>query len=99
MDHLQRLYRAREAEGGGVALHSGGIGRVRPRLGTSPDSEIIIQPGHTFDWKPSVTLSRAINQDATDQNRDVQLGESYLITESGVERFGSRSLEPIATHV
>lgn len=99
MNHLQELYHAHDAEGGGVALHSGGIGRVRPRLGTGPDGEIIIQPGHTFDWKPSVTLNRSRTRDAGEENRDVQLGESYLVTESGVERFGDRSLGPIATHV
>ena len=98
MEHLQEMYRAHDVEGGGVALHSGGIGRVRPRLGVSADSEIVIQPGHTFDWKPSATLNRASIRDAGNENRDVQLGESYLITESGVERFGDRSLGPIATH-
>ena len=98
MEHLAGQYRAHDAEGGGVALHSGGIGRVRPRLGVSPDSEIVIQPGHTFDWKPSVTLSRAKIRDAVAENRDVQLGESYLITERGAQRFGDRSLGPIATH-
>jgi len=98
MEHLQEMYRAHDVEGGGVALHSGGIGRVRPRLGVSPDSEIVIQPGHAFDWKPSATLNRAKIRDVVDENRDVQLGESYLITESGVDRFGDRSLSAIATH-
>ena len=98
IERLAEMYRMHDAEGGGVAVHSGGIGRVRPRLGVSPDSEIVIQPGHTFDWKPSVTLNRATIRDAVDENRDVQLGESYLITDSGVERFGDRSLQPITTH-
>ncbi len=98
MEHLAALYREHDVEGGGVALHSGGIGRVRPRLGVSPDSEIVIAPGHTFDWKPSATLNRATVRDARNENRDVQLGESYLITETGVERYGDRSMGPIATH-
>jgi Xaa-Pro aminopeptidase len=98
IERLHELYREHDVEGGGVTVHSGGIGRVRPRLGVSPDSEIVIQPGHAFDWKPSATLNRARFQDVREENRDVQLGESYLITEAGVERFGDRSLGPIATH-
>jgi Xaa-Pro aminopeptidase len=98
MGKLADLYKAHDVEGGGVALHSGGIGQARPRLGQGPDGEIVIQPGHTFDWKPSATLNRAKVRDARDENRDVQLGESYLVTATGVERFGDRSMEPIATH-
>jgi Xaa-Pro aminopeptidase len=98
MEKLADLYREHDVDGGGVALHSGGIGRVRPRLGSSPDNEIVIAPGHTFDWKPSVALSRAKVRDAREENREVQLGESYLVTDTGVERFGDRSLGPIATH-
>jgi Xaa-Pro aminopeptidase len=98
MATLADLYRKHDVDGGGVALHSGGIGQARPRLGEGPDGEIVIQPGHTFDWKPSATLNRAKMRDARDENRDVQLGESYLVTATGVERFGDRSMGPIATH-
>ena len=97
MAKLEALYRAHDVEGGGVTLHSGGIGQSRPRLGSGPDAEIVIAPGHTFDWKPSATLSRATMRDAREANREVQLGESYLVTEKGVERLGNRSMGPIAT--
>lgn len=97
MAYLAELQTAMDVEGGGVQLHSGGIGFARPRMGESPDAEIVISPGHVFDWKPSATMSRAQARDARAQNRDVQLGESYVVTARGVERLGSRSLGPIAT--
>lgn len=98
MARLAELDEEYDAEGGGVQLHSGGIGFARPRMGTSPDAEIVIAPGHVFDWKPSATLSRSRARDVGEENRDVQLGESYVVTEIGVERLGDRPLEPIATH-
>ena len=102
MDHLVALYREEhDIEGGFYALHSGGISRglSRPRGGPGfRDSEIVIQPGHSFDWKPSTILNRARIRDVGEQNRSVQLGESYLVTENGVERYGNRPLSPIATH-
>jgi len=98
MAHLAELQESMDAEGSGVQLHSGGIGFARPRMGTSPDEDIVIAPGHVFDWKPSVTLNPSRARDARPENRDVQLGESYVVTDRGVERLGSRSLGPIATH-
>lgn len=98
MARLAQLDEEYDAEGSGVQLHSGGIGFARPRMGESPDAEITIAPGHVFDWKPSATLSRAAGRDEREENRDVQLGESYIVTEIGVERLGDRPLEPIATH-
>ena len=98
LENLAEMIASHDAEGGGVAVHSGGIGFARPRLGGDPDGDIVFQPGHSFDFKPSVTLNRAQIRDAGEENRDVQLGESYRITETGVERYGDRSLRPIATH-
>jgi len=57
-----------------------------------------MQPGHTFDFKPSVTLDRAKIRDVGERNRSVQLGESILVTEKGAVRLGNRPLVPIATH-
>lgn len=95
---MEEVRQGFDAEGGGVVVHSGGIGFARPRLGGDPDREIVLQPGHSFDFKPSVILSPDQIEDASEENRDVQLGESYLITETGVERYGDRLLRPIATH-
>lgn len=95
---MEELLERHDAGGGAVVIHSGGLGVVRPRLGGGPDTEIVLQPGHSFDFKPSVILSREQIEDAAEENRDVQLGESYLVTASGVERYGDRPLGPIATH-
>jgi Xaa-Pro aminopeptidase len=83
-------------EGGGVAVHSGGIGQARPRGGR--DNEMIIQPGHVFDFKPSLALPRATIKDVGEKNRSVQLGDAILVTDKGVVRLGTRPLGPIATH-
>ena len=80
--------------GGGLSTHGAGLGYIaRPRH-PAPDeleSAIVMQAGHCFDFKPS-----------TDLNRDgavrIQLGESYVVTEKGVDRLGTRPLTPVHTH-
>ena len=76
-------------------MHSGGIGQCRVRSRPGEDQNIVMQPGHSFDFKPSVTLRRAGMVGA---GKRVQLGESILVTEQGAVRYGSRSMGPIATH-
>jgi Xaa-Pro aminopeptidase len=83
------------SEGGGVAVHSGGVGQARPRGGR--DNEMLIQPGHVFDFKPSLALQRALIKDVGERNRSVQLGDAILVTDSGAVRIGTRRFEPIAT--
>ena len=82
-------------QGGGLGVHSGGIGQCRVRSRPGEDQKIVMQPGHSFDFKPSVSLRRAGMAGA---GKRVQLGESILVTEEGAVRYGSRSMGPIATH-
>ena len=85
----------------GVVLHSSGIGNLsRPRLGPANsrgDSDIILVPGMTFDFKPALRMKRSVIQDTGRENRIVQIGEHYLITDKGPVRLGKRRLEPLAT--
>jgi Xaa-Pro aminopeptidase len=85
----------------GVMLHSSGIGSLtRPRLGPKngvKDHEIVIRPGMTFDFKPALHLNRAKLADVGAKNRDVQLGEHFLVMEQGMVRLGSRALAPLTT--
>ena len=85
----------------GVVLHSSGIGNLsRPRLGPANsrgDSDIILVPGMTFDFKPALRMKRSVIQDTGRENRIVQIGEHYLITEKGPFRLGKRDLKPMAT--
>ncbi|MEI6669486.1 MAG: M24 family metallopeptidase [Acidobacteriota bacterium] len=89
------LVEAGGAEGGGVAVHSGGMGQARPRGGR--DNEMIMQPGHVFDFKPSLALQRTAIKDVGERNRSVQLGDAILVTDTGVARLGTRRLVPITT--
>jgi Xaa-Pro aminopeptidase len=84
---------------GGVLLHSSGIGSQRPRVGptTKEDMDVLVQPGMTFDLKPTIALRREVVQDIRPKNRSVQIGEHVLVTESGAIRLGKRELRPIAT--
>ena len=50
-----------------------------------------MQPGHCFDFKPSTDLNR-------DGAVPIQLGESYVLTEKGAVRLGTRPLTPSHTH-
>jgi Xaa-Pro aminopeptidase len=85
----------------GVSLHSSGIGNLtRPRVGLKnsvKDHEIVIRPGMTFDFKPAFHLKREKAADAGARNREVQLGEHFLVTEEGMVRLGSRPLAPLAS--
>ena len=84
--------------GSGVNTHGGGIGFLsRPRQ-SAEDNLVIMQPGHTFDYKPTVTLDRAKTKDVGERNRPVQLGESIVVTDKGAVRLGTRPLVPIATN-
>jgi Xaa-Pro aminopeptidase len=103
---LVKRYAARLEELGGedssgVVLHSSGIGSLtRPRLGTKnsvKDHDIVIRPGMTFDFKPALHLVRAKMADVAVKNRDVQLGEHFLVTEQGMVRLGARTLGPLPT--
>ena len=85
----------------GVSLHSSGIGNLtRPRVGLKnsvKDHAIVIRPGMAFDFKPAFHLKREKMADAGGKNRDVQLGEHFLVTEQSMVRLGSRPLVPLTT--
>lgn len=92
-----KVFKELGERGSGTNTHGGGIGFLsRPRQ-SAQDNLVIMQPGHTFDFKPTVTLDRAKTKDVGDRNRPVQLGESILVTDRGAVRLGTRPLVPIAT--
>ena len=84
---------------GGVLLHSSGMGSQRPRVGptSKEDMDVVLQPGMTFDLKPTITMRREVIQDIRPKNRSVQIGEHVVVTESGAVRLGKRELKPLAT--
>ncbi len=93
----EKIFRELGERGGGLNTHGGGIGYLsRPRQ-SEEDYPVVMQPGHTFDFKPSVALSRATIKDVGERNRSVQLGESIVVTDKGAVRLGTRPLVPIAT--
>ncbi|MGH7831401.1 MAG: hypothetical protein ACREP8_14615, partial [Candidatus Binatia bacterium] len=102
VDHYAALLGKLQAEDrSGVVLHSSGIGNLsRPRLGPTNsrgDSDIVLVPGMTFDFKPALRMKRSAIEDVGRENRTVQIGEHFLITAKGAERLGKRELRPIAT--
>ncbi|TAJ77181.1 M24 family metallopeptidase, partial [bacterium] len=102
VDYYAKLTEKFNAEDrSGVVLHSSGIGNLsRPRLGPAnsrEDSDIVLAPGMTFDFKPAIRMRRSTVQDVRKENRVVQIGEHVLVTESGVARLGKRELKPLTT--
>lgn len=102
VDHYStRVARENAEDRSGVVLHSGGIGDLsRPRLGPSnsrEDSNIVLLPGMTFDFKPAIRMKREVIQDVGKENRAVQIGEHFLVTENGAIRLGRRELKPLTT--
>jgi len=84
---------------GGVLLHSSGIGSQRPRVGpmSKDDMDIVLEPGMTFDLKPTIVMRREVVQDSRPKNRSVQIGEHVVVGASGTTRLGQRELIPITT--
>jgi len=101
-DHYAKLVEKLDAEDrSGVVLHSSGIGNLsRPRLGPANsrgDSDIVLAPGMTFDFKPAIRMKRSAVEDGQKENRVAQIGEHVIVTETGVERLGKRELKPLTT--
>jgi len=82
-------------------LHSSGIANLsRPRLGPANsrgESDIIIAPGMTFDFKPAIRMKRNALQDVMKENRVVQIGEHVIVAATGVTRVGKRELKPLTS--
>ena len=105
VDHYSELVKSFNAEEreGGVAIHTSGLGGLmRPRVGPAnsrKESDIVLMPGMTFDFKPTVRLGRSAMKDVGENNRTVQIGEHVLITDTGYVRLGKRELKPLFTGV
>ena len=102
MDHYAAIVEKLNADDrSGVVLHSSGISNLsRPRLGPTNsrgDSDIVLVPGMAFDFKPALRMKRSAVEDIGRENRVVQIGEHYLITDKGAVRLGRRALAPLTT--
>ena len=99
--YLEQLAAAGAEDASGVMIHSSGIGNLsRPRVGpgnSEKDFPIILRPGMCFDLKPAFRLKRERMADVGARNREIQLGEHLLVTESGAVRLGTRPLGPLTT--
>jgi Xaa-Pro aminopeptidase len=87
LDEFVRLAEARGAKGGGVLVHTNGLGADRPRVGPDPvahDREIVIEPGFTFTIKPQIDF----------KGTPAQVGEPITVNDSGARRLGQRNLVP-----
>jgi Xaa-Pro aminopeptidase len=87
IDEFVRIAESRGAKGGGVLVHTNGLGADRPRVGPGPaahDRDIVIEPGFSFTIKPQIDLN----------GMPGQIGEPITVSESGVRRLGHRALTP-----
>jgi Xaa-Pro aminopeptidase len=90
LDEFVRLAEGRGAKGGGVLVHTNGLGADPPRVGPGPfahDRNIGIEPGFTFTIKPQIDFKGV----------PAQIGEPITVTESGARRLGHRDLVPYVT--
>jgi len=90
IDEFVRLAEARGAKGGGVLVHTNGLGADRPRVGPGQamhDGNIVIEPGFTF------TVKTQIDHKGT----PALIGEPITVSETGARRLGHRKLEPSIT--
>jgi Xaa-Pro aminopeptidase len=102
VDHYATLVEKSNAEDrSGVVFHGSGMSNLsRPRLGPNNsrgDADIVLIPGMAFDFKPALRMKRSAGEDIGRENRVVQIGEHYLITDKGALRLGKRTLAPLAT--
>ena len=90
IDEFVRLAEARGAKGGGVLVHTNGLGADRPRVGpgaAAHDKDIVIEPGFTF------TVKTQIDHKGT----PALIGEPITVSDAGARRLGHRKLEPFVT--
>jgi Xaa-Pro dipeptidase len=89
LDEFVKFADSRGAKGGGVIIHTNGLGQDRPRVGPGPnvkDRDMVIQPGFTFSIKPQI--------DMKETGTRAQVGDPLTVSESGARRLGHRKLEP-----
>lgn len=87
-----RIAGAHDGTGGGVTMHTNGLGFDRPRVGPGPfvrDADWQIQPGWTFTIKTHVTNNQT--------GRRALVGEPVTVSETGARRLGHRELRPVVT--
>jgi Xaa-Pro aminopeptidase len=92
LDELVRTAEGRGGKGGGVTVHTNGLGADRPRVGPGPmasDRDWVIEPGWTFTIKTHVTI--------VGTGVGAQVGEPVTVGERGARRLGHRDLRPYAT--
>jgi len=90
IDEFVRLAESRGAKGGGVLVHTNGLGADRPRVGPGPaahDRDIVIEPGFTFTVKTQIDF----------KGTPALVGEPITVAESGARRLGHRNLVPFVT--
>jgi len=90
INEFVRLAEARGAKGGGVLVHTNGLGADRPRVGPGPaghDREIVIEPGFTFTVKTQIDF----------KGTPALIGEPITVSDSGARRLGHRKLEPFVS--
>ena len=81
----------------GMLVHTTGLGGDRPRLGhdtrmdggasSISDDTLVIEPGFTFNLKPSIRLSP--------DGSLGRFGDPLTVTASGARRLGKRAVEPV----
>jgi Xaa-Pro aminopeptidase len=93
LDELVGFADSRGAKaGGGVTIHTNGLGQDRPRVGPGPsvkDGDMVIQPGFTFTIKTLVELKAS--------GTKAQVGDPITVGAAGARRLGHRKLEPYVT--
>jgi Xaa-Pro dipeptidase len=92
-----RLTAAHQAIISGMLVHTNGLGGDRPRLGhdtrmdggsnTITDDNVVIEPGFTFNLKPSIRL--------TPEGNLGRFGDPLTVTDKGARRLGKRAIEPV----
>lgn len=92
LDEYTRTAARHEGTGGGVLMHTNGLGSDRPRVGPGPfaaDRDWVIEPGWTFTIKTTVRIKSS--------GVAALIGEPVTVTDSSARRLGHRELRPFVT--
>jgi Xaa-Pro aminopeptidase len=90
LDEFVRFADSRGGKGGGVLIHTNGLGQDRPRLGPGPtvkDHEIVIQPGFTFTIKTQIEMKQT--------GARAQVGDPLTVSDIGARRSDTASSSPL----
>lgn len=92
LDEYQAFLARHGAAGGGVLIHTNGLGSDKPRVAPSvqgPERQMVIEPGWTFTVKTFARVPRT--------GVAAMVGEPMTVSEQGARRLGKRELAPIVT--